>query len=118
VFAFFNLTSCTHQSVIKSSSAHIDQSQSSSEKNTDNPAVINLEHTTAKNDVIPIFSNEVKEPVYSVVVYETSVKEVLFAIARDSKMNIDIHPAVQGRVTMNAVDQTLAAILGRIVSQS
>jgi len=42
---------------------------------------------------------------------------VLFAIARDSKLNIDIHPAIQGRVTLNAVDQTLPAILERLSKQ-
>jgi general secretion pathway protein D len=45
------------------------------------------------------------------------VKEVLFAIARDSKLNIDIHPSIEGRVTLNAVDQTLPAILERISKQ-
>jgi MSHA biogenesis protein MshL len=45
------------------------------------------------------------------------VKEVLFAIARDSKLNIDIHPSIQGRVTLNAVDQTLPAILERLSKQ-
>lgn len=54
---------------------------------------------------------------YSVVVYDTPVKEVLFAIARDSKLNIDIHPAIQGNVTLNAVDQTLTAILERLAKQ-
>jgi MSHA biogenesis protein MshL len=45
------------------------------------------------------------------------VKEILFALARESKLNIDIHPAIQGRVTLNAVDQTLPAILERLAKQ-
>ncbi len=58
-----------------------------------------------------------KEQTYSIVVYDTPVKEVLFAIARDSKLNVDIHPGIQGRVTLNAVDQTLPAILERLSKQ-
>ena len=57
------------------------------------------------------------EPTFSVVVNEVPVKEILFALARDSKLNIDIHPAVHGRVTLNAVDQTLLAILDRLSKQ-
>ena len=57
------------------------------------------------------------EPTFSVVVNEVPVKEILFALARDSKLNIDIHPAVHGRVTLNAVDQTLPAILDRLAKQ-
>ena len=57
------------------------------------------------------------EPTFSVVVNEVPVKEILFALARDSKLNIDIHPMVHGRVTLNAVDQTLPAILDRLAKQ-
>jgi len=66
---------------------------------------------------LPPPTPKAKEPVYSIVVYDTPVKEVLFAIARDSKLNVDIHPAIQGRVTLNAVDQTLPAILERLSKQ-
>jgi len=45
------------------------------------------------------------------------VKEILFALARESKLNIDIHPAIQGRATLNAVDQTLPSILERLAKQ-
>jgi len=58
-----------------------------------------------------------KPQTYSVVVYDTPVKEVLFAIARDSQLNIDIHPSIQGNVTLNAVDQPLRSILKRLAKQ-
>ncbi|MES2499983.1 MAG: secretin N-terminal domain-containing protein, partial [Pseudomonadota bacterium] len=48
---------------------------------------------------------------------EVPVKEILFALARESKLNIDIHPSIQGRATLNAVDQTLPAILERLAKQ-
>ena len=56
-------------------------------------------------------------PTYSVVVNEVSVKELLFALARDTKQNIDVHPGLQGLVSLNAIDETLPAILDRIAKQ-
>ncbi|MCX8518958.1 MAG: pilus (MSHA type) biogenesis protein MshL, partial [Methylophilaceae bacterium] len=58
-----------------------------------------------------------REEVYSVVVYDVSIREMLFAIARDNKLNIDVHPEVKGRVTLNVVEQTLPAILERLSEQ-
>ena len=54
---------------------------------------------------------------YTVVVNEVPVKELLFALARDARINVDIHPAIDGDVTINAVDQTLPQILKRISKQ-
>src|SRR5262249_39921356 len=45
------------------------------------------------------------------------VKELLLALARDTKENIDIHPGLQGLVSLNAIDETLPAILDRISRQ-
>jgi len=58
-----------------------------------------------------------KLPTYSVVVNEVPIKELLFALARDTKQNIDIHPGLQGLVSLNAIDETLPAILDRIAKQ-
>src|SRR3989304_3486568 len=41
---------------------------------------------------------------YTVVVNEVPVRELLFALARDAKINVDIHPRIAGLVTINAVD--------------
>lgn len=54
---------------------------------------------------------------YTVVVNEVPVKELLFALARDARINVDIHPAINGSVTINAVEQTLPQILKRISKQ-
>lgn len=59
----------------------------------------------------------VKAPTYSVVVTEVPVKELLFALARDTQLNIDVHPNIQGVVTLNAINETLPAILDRIAHQ-
>ncbi len=58
-----------------------------------------------------------KAPTYSVVVTEVPVKELLFALARDTQLNIDVHPNIQGVVTLNAINETLPAILDRIANQ-
>src|SRR5438552_18161909 len=54
---------------------------------------------------------------YSVVVNGVKVQELLFALARDAKLNIDIHSGIGGTVTLNAVEQTLPQLLSRISKQ-
>ncbi|HET9735030.1 MAG TPA: type II and III secretion system protein [Burkholderiales bacterium] len=54
---------------------------------------------------------------YSVVVNNVRVQDLLFALARDARLNIDIHPGIAGSVTLNAIDQTLPALLERIARQ-
>ena len=69
------------------------------------------------SNLVPQPKPQVKVPTYSVVVQEVPVKELLFALSRDTKQNIDVHPGVQGRVTLNAIDETLPAILDRLARQ-
>jgi MSHA type pilus biogenesis protein MshL len=58
-----------------------------------------------------------KTETYSVVVNNVRVQELLFALARDAKLNVDIHPGISGTVTLNAIDQTLPQLLNRISKQ-
>jgi general secretion pathway protein D len=58
-----------------------------------------------------------KPTTYSVVVHEVPVKELLLALARDTKENIDVHPGLQGLVSLNAIDETLLSILDRVSKQ-
>lgn len=58
-----------------------------------------------------------KAETYSVVVTNLPAQEILFALARDAKINLDIHPGIQGTVTLNALNQTLPQILTRIARQ-
>jgi MSHA type pilus biogenesis protein MshL len=55
---------------------------------------------------------------YSVVVNSVKVQDLLFALARDAKVNVDIHPGINGTVTLNAIDQTLHQLLTRIAKQA
>ena len=117
------MTSCAHKSKIKPSTGHIDgqnstQNQAVSKSTAEkNPSASTIPKPITNNTYLPPPKAKTKEQVYSIVVYDTPVKEVLFAIARDSKLNVDIHPSIQGRVTLNAVDQTLPAILERLSKQ-
>ncbi len=54
---------------------------------------------------------------YSVVVSNVSVQTLLFALARDAKLNLDVHPGISGSVTLNALDQTIGELLDRIARQ-
>lgn len=58
-----------------------------------------------------------KPDTYSVVVNNVKVQDLLFALARDAKVNLDIHPGISGVVTLNALDQTLPQLLTRIGKQ-
>ena len=53
----------------------------------------------------------------NLVVNEAPVKEVLFVIAKEAGVNLDIHPALMGKVTMHVTQQTLPQILERISKQ-
>ena len=55
---------------------------------------------------------------YSVVVNGVKVQELLFALARDARLNIDVHPGITGTVTLNAIEQTLPQLLSRISKQA
>lgn len=54
---------------------------------------------------------------YSVVVSNVPAQEILFALARDAKINLDIGSGIQGNVSINAINQTLPQILDRISKQ-
>ena len=67
--------------------------------------------------VVPPPTPSPRPETYSVVVNNVRVQDLLFALARDAKLNVDIHPGVTGSVTLNAIDQTLPQLLGRISRQ-
>ncbi len=111
----FGLTGCAHESVITPSQGHIGSGQEDRAATTA-PAG-DIPKPVKKPAYVPPPKPRAKEQTYSVVVSDVPVKEILFALARESKMNVDIHPAIQGNVTLNAVDQTLPAILERLGKQ-
>ena len=123
------LNACAHQTKIQPSNGHIDGKPSTQMPVANANAAANAAANTSLNasapipklartsPQLPVPKATKKAQTYSVVVNEVPVKEILFALARESKLNIDIHPSIQGRATLNAVDQTLPAILERLARQ-
>jgi general secretion pathway protein D len=67
--------------------------------------------------VLPKPQATTRPETYSVVVNNVRVQDLLFALARDARLNIDIHPGIAGSVTLNAIDQTLPQLLARVAKQ-
>lgn len=70
-----------------------------------------------KPGFVPLPTPAAKLPTYSIVVSDVPAKELLSALSRDTKANIDVHPSVQGLVSINAINETLPAILDRMSRQ-
>ena len=113
-FALMMLASCaTYKPTVPPSEAHISQDT----VQTTPPEEKILPPVTV-SDFVPPPTPEVKLPTYSVVVTEVPVQELLFALARDTSQNIDVHPDVRGVVSINAINETFPAILERIAGQA
>jgi general secretion pathway protein D len=94
------------------SDKHIQQSNADTTQ-----AAGNIPQPSKRTVVLPLPKPAAKVETYSVVVTNLPARDILFALARDAKVNIDIHPGVQGEVTLNAINQTLPQILDRIAKQ-
>jgi general secretion pathway protein D len=80
----------------------------------------------SKNNIPPLILHkpllpppQATEPLetFTVSVENVAADKLLFALARDAKFNINIHPGIKGTVTLNAVNQTLPQLLERIAQQ-
>ncbi len=93
------------------SSGHI------SEKPPPTPATSSIPAPVKRTPFVPKPVAAAPVETYTVVVNDVPVKELLFALARDAAINVDIHPDVSGLATLNAVDQSLVQILERVSRQ-
>ncbi|MEN8215611.1 MAG: pilus (MSHA type) biogenesis protein MshL [Pseudomonadota bacterium] len=109
IFCLFFLNACTPQPPLPSP-AHL---------NTDNIP-------PPKDDIPPLIQQKPFVPpplptpplsTFTVAVESVPVDKLLFALARDAGLNVDIHPNITGTVTLNAVKQTLPQLLERIAKQ-
>jgi len=88
------------------------------QRNAEQPATASgIPQTIKRSIVLPPPKPVAKVETYSVVVTNVPAQEILFALARDAKINLDIYPGIQGTVTLNALNQTLPQILTRIAKQ-
>ena len=81
------------------------------------PPVQNVPKPVQQTAALPKPKPTPRVETYSVVVNNVRVQELLFALARDAKLNVDIHSGISGTVTLNAIDQTLPQLLNRIAKQ-
>lgn len=102
------VVSCGPTRSIEQSKGHLTES---AEKQSDIP------QTVTQTTLLPPPDSRPKLETYTVVVSGVSAKDLLFSMARDAKINLDIHDDIEGTVTLNAIDQTLDQILDRIAQQ-
>lgn len=118
IFLAVLLASCAQYAPapIETSEGHI--SSKSIDKTSVNTEIRqNIPSVVEDIPVLPLPTSSEPAERYTVVVNEVPAKELLFALARDAKINIDIDPTIEGFVTINAIEQTLPQILERIASQ-
>lgn len=111
---FLLLTSCAPKPFIPST-GHVQNNTSSAQ---DTGVTGDIPEVVRKVPNLPIPSTtDLDLEEFSVVVNELPVKEILVAIADESKFNIDVDPAITGLVTLNVIEQNITQILDRIARQ-
>src|SRR5690348_11276316 len=109
VFVLLLLAAGCGQAPIRPSENHVSADAARSEGTIPPPVQV--------SPLLPKPKPAVRPETYSVVVNNVRVQELLFALARDAKLQIDIDPNLTGTVSLNAVDQTLPQLLNRIARQ-
>ncbi len=104
------LASCSNQA-IKPSDQHMSRETETAVANKDIPQPL------TNSVVLPPPKPAIKTQTYSVVVTNVPAQQILFELARDAKINLDVQGGIDGLVTMNAINQTLPQILTRIAKQ-
>lgn len=76
-------------------------------------------------DVVKVLPPALPEPskvknerLHTVVVHDVPVTELLFSLARDANINLDIDSDITTRITLNAVNQPLMAIIDRVAEKA
>ncbi len=116
--ACFSLVACSSNPVPRSNPGSFALSDKHIEQSNAAPATAGIiPQASTRPVVLAPPKPTAKVETYSVVVTSVPAREILFALARDAKINIDIGPGIEGIVTLNAIDQTLPQILDRIAKQ-
>jgi len=104
-----SLVSCGPTRPPEPSAGHLDEVE---EKQASIPEAV------AQTTLLPVPEPRPQLETYTVVVSGVTVKDLLFSMARDAQINLDIHDDIEGTVTLNAIDQTLQQILERVSQQA
>jgi MSHA type pilus biogenesis protein MshL len=106
------LTACVAPQTLQPSQGHIQREPATARAEALPPAPVKAAPYVPPPKTTPA------TPTYTIVVNDVPVKDLLFSIARDTQHNIDISPGITGRISLNAVDEPLTAILDRIAKQA
>lgn len=106
------LTACANESIRQPSQGHLGMEPESAAQVPEIPPPV------TKAPVLPPPSPKKELETYTVTVNQVPVRELLFALARDAKLNLDVYDNIEGLITINAIDQTLPQILDRIARQT
>jgi len=109
------LAACTTQRTYDPDEGHIEPPEAAPGEER---AVADIPAPTTEAPLPPPPQTEDEAERYTVVVSDVPVKELLFALARDADIQIDIIGSISGAVTLNAVDETLPRLLERIALQA
>jgi len=82
------------------------------------PQAKDIPQAVTQTTLLPAPQARPKLETYTVVVSGVPTKDLLFSMARYARINLDIHEDIEGKVTLNAIDQTLEQILDRIAQQT
>jgi len=90
---------------------HISSENTAARGGGDIPAPVQQSLALPKPRAVP------RSETYSVVVNNVPVRDLLFALARDARVNVYTPPGIPGTVSLNAINQTLPQLLTRISKQ-
>jgi MSHA biogenesis protein MshL len=81
------------------------------------PAITDIPRVVRQVPIIVAPEPIEKLQTFTVVATGLPANELLFALARDARLNLDIDPSISGKISINAIDQTLPQILKRVARQ-
>lgn len=81
------------------------------------PAISDIPPVVQQVPIIAAPEPVEKLQTFTVVATGVPANELLFALARDARLNLDIDPSISDSVSINAIDQTLPQILKRVARQ-
>lgn len=98
----------------KLSQGHLSTSQLPKQNDADNT----IPEFVSAAPSLPVPKPVLAPSTHTVVVFDVPVRELLFSLARDSDLNLDMDPAINSTISLNAVEQPLPAILERIANSA
>jgi len=78
---------------------------------------VDIAEIEARRAIKPPLQSASPTLLINLVVHDAPVQEVLLAIARESGLNVDVHPGLRGKVSLNAIQQSVPSILARMSHQ-